>query len=96
MFLVAVLALLVVVPLGLKYLPETLAPASAGKAARKAAPRGRRLTEPAGFSSLLRAPYLGISMLFARWRPLPPVRLVRPWHLLPNLMQLAGYNSGPP
>lgn len=94
MFLVAVLALLVVVPLGLKYLPETLAPASAGKAARKAAPRGRTLREPAGFSSLLRAPYLGISMLFA----VATIATLFAWYglgtWLPNLMQLAGYNLG--
>jgi len=90
MFLVAVLALMVVVPLGLKYLPETLAPASAGKAARK----GRALREPAGFSSLLRAPYLGISMLFA----VATIATLFAWYglgtWLPNLMQLAGYNLG--
>ena len=90
MFLVAVLALMVVVPLGLKYLPETLAPASAGKAARK----GRALREPSGFSSLLRAPYLGISMLFA----VATIATLFAWYglgtWLPNLMQLAGYNLG--
>ena len=90
MFLVAVLALMVVVPLGLKYLPETLAPASAGKAARK----GRTLREPSGFSSLLRAPYLGISMLFA----VATIATLFAWYglgtWLPNLMQLAGYNLG--
>ncbi|NUU31845.1 aromatic acid/H+ symport family MFS transporter [Arthrobacter sp. C9C5] len=91
MFLVAVLALLVVVPLGLKYLPETLAPATS---AEKAARKGRTLKEPAGFSSLLRAPYLGISMLFA----VATIATLFAWYglgtWLPNLMQLAGYNLG--
>jgi AAHS family benzoate transporter-like MFS transporter len=95
MFLVAVLALLIVVPLGLKYLPETLAPASAAeKAARKAAGKNRARQEPAGFSSLLRAPYLGISLLFA----VATIATLFAWYglgtWLPNLMQLAGYNLG--
>ncbi|WP_043805699.1 MFS transporter [Paenarthrobacter aurescens] len=82
MFLVAVLALVIVVPLGLKYLPETLArTGTAGK-------------EPAGFRSLLRAPYLGASMLFA----FATIATLFAWYglgtWLPNLMQLAGYNLG--
>lgn len=87
MFLVAVLALLIVVPLGLKYLPETLAPA-------RAASGGRNLEEPSGFGSLLRAPYLGVSLLFA----LATIATLFAWYglgtWLPNLMQLAGYNLG--
>lgn len=88
MFLVAVLALMIVVPLGLKYLPETLAPVSA-------ADRGiRNLKEPIGFKSLLRAPYLGVSLLFA----LATIATLFAWYglgtWLPNLMQLAGYNLG--
>ncbi|MDR6416080.1 aromatic acid/H+ symport family MFS transporter [Pseudarthrobacter sulfonivorans] len=95
MFLVAVLALLVVVPLGLKYLPETLAPVtSQEKAARKAAGKGKAGEEPSGFSSLLRAPYLGISLLFA----VATIATLFAWYglgtWLPNLMQLAGYNLG--
>ncbi|MDQ0000756.1 MULTISPECIES: MFS transporter [Pseudarthrobacter] len=99
MFLVAVLALLIVVPLGLKYLPETLAPVNAagratGKAARKAAGKGNVGDEPAGFSSLLRAPYLGVSLLFA----VATIATLFAWYglgtWLPNLMQLAGYNLG--
>ncbi|MET3811867.1 aromatic acid/H+ symport family MFS transporter [Arthrobacter sp. UYEF3] len=87
MFVVAVVALLVVVPLGLKFLPETLALAGAtGK--------GQQAKEPAGFSSLLRAPYLGISMLFA----VATIATLFAWYglgtWLPNLMQLAGYNLG--
>ncbi len=105
MFLVAVLALMIVVPLGLKYLPETLAPggtsdkhsaagSATGKAARKAAGFGRNLDEPIGFKSLLRAPYLGVSLLFA----LATIATLFAWYglgtWLPNLMQLAGYNLG--
>ncbi|MGM9470487.1 MFS transporter [Pseudarthrobacter sp. YS3] len=107
MFLVAVLALVVVVPLGLKYLPETLAPVSpageatdraAGKAARRVAKKSAAKptagTEPIGFSSLLRAPYLGVSVLFA----LATIATLFAWYglgtWLPNLMQLAGYNLG--
>ncbi|SKB34758.1 MFS transporter, AAHS family, benzoate transport protein [Arthrobacter sp. 49Tsu3.1M3] len=88
MFLVAVLALLVVVPLGLKYLPETLAPAGGGVMGK------RKVEEPSGFSSLLRAPYLGVSVLFA----LATIATLFAWYglgtWLPNLMQLAGYNLG--
>jgi len=95
MFLVAGLALVIVVPLGLKYLPETLAPvSSADKAARKAAGKASTIREPSGFSSLLRAPYLGVSMLFA----LATIATLFAWYglgtWLPNLMQLAGYNLG--
>ena len=87
MFLVAVLALVIVVPLGLKYLPETLAPAGGpGKA--------DTFNEPSGFGSLLRAPYLGISVLFA----VATIATLFAWYglgtWLPNLMQLAGYNLG--
>ncbi|MET3903331.1 aromatic acid/H+ symport family MFS transporter [Paenarthrobacter sp. 4246] len=82
MFLVAVLALVIVVPLGLKYIPETLTPGS------------EKDTPAAGFGSLLRAPYLGVSMLFA----LATIATLFAWYglgtWLPNLMQLAGYNLG--
>lgn len=99
MFLVAVLALVIVVPLGLKYLPETLAPAgaavgAAGKDPANGAGTGHAVKEPSGFSSLLRAPYLGVSMLFA----LATIATLFAWYglgtWLPNLMQLAGYNLG--
>lgn len=95
MFLVAVLALLIVVPLGLKYLPETLAPVPAtGSPTDKAADRARSIEEPIGFKSLLRAPYLGVSLLFA----LATIATLFAWYglgtWLPNLMQLAGYNLG--
>jgi AAHS family benzoate transporter-like MFS transporter len=115
MFLVAVLALLVVVPLGIKYLPETLAPAggdqkasrkegagkdtaadTAGKddAVKESAGTDTAGKEPSGFSSLLRAPYLGVSVLFA----VATIATLFAWYglgtWLPNLMQLAGYNLG--
>ena len=84
MFLIAVLALVVVIPLGVRYLPETLAPAQAGGGAK----------EPAGFGSLLRAPFLGMSVLFA----IATLVTLFAWYglgtWLPNLMQLAGYNLG--
>lgn len=92
MFLVAALALLIVVPLGLKFLPETLAPARA--AAGNTGGKPGQPQEPVGFSSLLRAPYLGISVLFA----LATIATLFAWYglgtWLPNLMQLAGYNLG--
>lgn len=91
MFLVAVLALMIVVPLGLKYLPETLTPVSA---TAMATGKDHAVTEPSGFNSLLRAPYLGVSVLFA----LATIATLFAWYglgtWLPNLMQLAGYNLG--
>jgi AAHS family benzoate transporter-like MFS transporter len=87
MFLVAVLALVIVVPLGLKYIPETLAPGNTASS-------GRAVKEASGFSSLLRAPYLGVSVLFA----VATIATLFAWYglgtWLPNLMQLAGYNLG--
>ncbi|HYH76860.1 MAG TPA: aromatic acid/H+ symport family MFS transporter [Arthrobacter sp.] len=96
MFVVAVLALVVVVPLGIKYLPETLAPVSAEEKAARRDSAGKDSTsnEPTGFSSLLRAPYLGVSVLFA----VATIATLFAWYglgtWLPNLMQLAGYNLG--
>ncbi|MBX7444159.1 MULTISPECIES: aromatic acid/H+ symport family MFS transporter [unclassified Arthrobacter] len=84
MFLVAVLALVVVVPLGLRYLPETLPSGQPGSGTR----------EPVGFGSLLRAPFAGASVLFA----IATLVTLFAWYglgtWLPNLMQLAGYNLG--
>ena len=88
MFLVAVVALVVVIPLGIRYLPETLAPTKTGVAG------GGTAKEAVGFGSLLRAPYLGISLLFA----IGTLVTLFAWYglgtWLPNLMQLAGYNLG--
>lgn len=90
MFLVAVLALVIVVPLGLKYLPETLGSEQDSRSGKVTA----NTKASTGFSSLLRAPYLGISMLFA----VATIATLFAWYglgtWLPNLMQLAGYNLG--
>jgi AAHS family benzoate transporter-like MFS transporter len=62
--------------------------------AKKSAAKPTAGTEPIGFSSLLRAPYLGVSVLFA----LATIATLFAWYglgtWLPNLMQLAGYNLG--
>jgi AAHS family benzoate transporter-like MFS transporter len=86
MFLVAVLALMVVIPLGFRYLPETLTPSAPSDASAA--------RERAGFGSLLRAPFLGMSLLYA----VATLVTLFAWYglgtWLPNLMQLAGYNLG--
>jgi AAHS family benzoate transporter-like MFS transporter len=91
MFLVAVLALAVVIPLGLRYLPETLPPAGVTRPAAGSTISEKR---PAGFGSLLRAPFLGMSVLYA----VATLVTLFAWYglgtWLPNLMQLAGYNLG--
>lgn len=88
MFLVAVLALVVVIPLGLRYLPETL-PSEESDVRGNAGAR-----EPVGFGSLLRPPFLGLSVLYA----VATLVTLFAWYglgtWLPNLMQLAGYNLG--
>lgn len=90
MFLVAVLALVIVIPLGLRYLPETLP----SEKARAGAAEGAETRSPVGFGSLLRAPYFGMSVLFA----VATLVTLFAWYglgtWLPNLMQLAGYNLG--
>lgn len=87
MFLVAVLALIVVIPLGLRYLPETLP-------SEEAATGDKAAKEPVGFGSLLRPPFLGLSVLYA----IATLVTLFAWYglgtWLPNLMQLAGYNLG--
>jgi AAHS family benzoate transporter-like MFS transporter len=87
MFLVAVLALIVVIPLGLRYLPETLP-------SEEAATEDKAAREPVGFGSLLRPPFLGLSVLYA----IATLVTLFAWYglgtWLPNLMQLAGYNLG--
>lgn len=85
MFLVAAVALIVMIPLGMRFLPETL-PATL--------PESLPTAKKAGFKSLLRAPYLGMSLLFA----ISTLVTLFAWYglgtWLPNLMQLAGYNLG--
>lgn len=91
MFVVAVVALAVVIPLGLRHLPETLPPAGS---TRKPAGATTPENGPAGFGSLLRAHYLGVSVLYA----VATLMTLFAWYglgtWLPNLMQLAGYNLG--
>ncbi len=85
MFLVAAVALLVVVPLGIRFLPETLP---------ETRPAAKNAHQTGGFKSILRAPYLGMSLLFA----ISTLVTLFAWYglgtWLPNLMQLAGYNLG--
>lgn len=92
MFLVAAVALLVVVPLGLRFLPETL-PESRTETLPELPP-AEKAKQTVGFKSLLRAPYLGMSLLFA----ISTLVTLFAWYglgtWLPNLMQLAGYNLG--
>ncbi|MET3934220.1 aromatic acid/H+ symport family MFS transporter [Arthrobacter sp. OAP107] len=96
MFLVAVVALAVIIPLGLRYLPETLPPAGVKGTSPTQLPDGPAAAENrrAGFGSLLRAPYLGVSVLYA----VATLVTLFAWYglgtWLPNLMQLAGYNLG--
>lgn len=93
MFLVAAVALFVVVPLGFRYLPETL---PSEKAVSVETSDGQPKSGPTatGFASLLRAPYLGISVLFAA----ATLFTLFAWYglgtWLPNLMERAGYDLG--
>lgn len=92
MFLVAAVALLVVVPLGIRFLPETL-PDTLPATRPETRPAAKNAKQT-GFKSLLRAPYLGMSLLFA----ISTLVTLFAWYglgtWLPNLMQLAGYNLG--
>lgn len=84
MFLVAALAIVVLLPLAWRYLPETLS-----KQSRLAAK-----TDRVGFGNILKTPYLAPSMLFA----LAVLTTLFAWYglgiWLPNLMQTAGHNLG--
>ena len=85
MFLIAVIALVVVVPLAFRYLPETLS------FEHRSGPGARR---GSGFGTLLRAPYAGASVLFAG----ASLAILFAWYglgtWLPNLMEQAGYDLG--
>lgn len=91
---VAAVALVVVVPLGFKFLPETLPSQDPAPAAEGSKKGEKPTTSGAGFSSLLRAPYVGISVLFA----LITLFTLFAWYglgtWLPNLMERAGYDLG--
>lgn len=85
MFLVAVIALVVVVPMGFRYLPETLS------FKHRSGPGARR---GSGFGQLLRAPYARASVLFA----VASLAILFAWYglgtWLPSLMEQAGYDLG--
>jgi MFS transporter, AAHS family, benzoate transport protein len=94
MFLVAALALVVVVPLGFIYLPETLA---SEERARKAPAAGAATQAPGrvgGYAGLLRQPYLLVSVMFA----LATLATLFAWYglgtWLPRAMESLGYNLG--
>lgn len=101
MFLVAAVALVVVVPLGFRYLPETLSSHRAPEPETHTADAEASSTTSnnsdalaTGFGALLRAPYLGISVLFA----LITMFTLFAWYglgtWLPNLMERSGYDLG--
>lgn len=85
MFLISIIALVAVVPLAFRYLPETLS------FKHRSGPSARRNS---GFGQLLRAPYVGASVLFA----VASLAILFAWYglgtWLPNLMQQAGYDLG--
>lgn len=85
MFLVAIIALVVVVPIAFRYLPETLS------FEHRSGPGARR---GSGFGQLLRAPYARASVLFA----VASLAILFAWYglgtWLPNLMEQAGYDLG--
>jgi AAHS family benzoate transporter-like MFS transporter len=94
MFLVAAIALVVVVPLGFMYLPETL---TSEHRARKAPATGSASTSPervGGYAGLLRQPYLLVSIMFA----LATLATLFAWYglgtWLPRAMESLGYNLG--
>ncbi|GAA4778678.1 MFS transporter [Citricoccus nitrophenolicus] len=102
MFLVAAVALVVVVPLGFRYLPETL-PSEAGDATvstestefeESAESTGAASMTAGGFSLLLRTPYLLASAMFA----LATLATLFAWYglgtWLPRAMEAQGYNLG--
>lgn len=81
MFLIAVIPLILLLPLGVRYLPNS-------------APQAKTIGEKAGFSAILRAPFGGISIVFA----LATMATLFAWYglgtWLPGMMQQAGYNLG--
>ncbi|HEY4614843.1 MAG TPA: aromatic acid/H+ symport family MFS transporter [Citricoccus sp.] len=96
MFLVAAIALVVVVPLGFAFLPETLA-SEERAGARASGPAAGGADAPArtgGFAGLLRPPYLLVSVMFA----LATLATLFAWYglgtWLPRAMESLGYNLG--
>ncbi|WP_415856121.1 MFS transporter, partial [Sinomonas sp. G460-2] len=112
MFWLALVALIVLVPLGWRFLPETLsfAPAEAGEEApgerttpvppaaaqpTTTQPTTQRTTAGGGFRGLFRAPFLGLSILFAA----STLFTLFAWYglgtQLPKIMRDSGADLGP-
>ncbi|MGW9550248.1 MFS transporter [Citricoccus zhacaiensis] len=94
MFLVAVLALVIVVPMGLAYLPETLPSEAAARDRPGASPATGKAAKAGGFSLLLRDPFLLASIMFA----LATLATLFAWYglgtWLPRAMEAQGYDLG--
>jgi AAHS family benzoate transporter-like MFS transporter len=80
MFLVAVLPLIFLIPLGVKYLPDLRSHADP--------------EEGTGFRAILRTPYLAVSVVFAAATMATLFAWYGLGTWLPGLMQQAGYNLG--
>ncbi|NUP73949.1 MAG: aromatic acid/H+ symport family MFS transporter [Sinomonas sp.] len=98
MFWLALIALLVLVPLGWKVLPETLgaAAASSEQTTAPGSPAARkRPTAGGGFRGLFQAPFLGLSVLFAA----STLFTLFAWYglgtQLPKIMRESGADLGP-
>ena len=91
MFLVAAVALVVLVPLGFRYLPETL-PSETEPSEDPST--GPKVSKAGGFSQLLRTPYLLASAMFA----LTTLATLFAWYglgtWLPRAMEAQGYDLG--
>ena len=81
MFLIAVIPLVVLIPVGVRYLPTS-------------APQTRTVGEKAGFGAILRAPFGAISIVFALATMATLFAWYGLGTWLPGLMQQAGYNLG--
>ncbi|MEW1982069.1 aromatic acid/H+ symport family MFS transporter [Citricoccus sp. NPDC079358] len=94
MFLVAVLALVIVVPMGLAYLPETLPSEAADRDRPEASQATGGAAKAGGFSLLLRDPFLLASIMFA----LATLATLFAWYglgtWLPRAMEAQGYDLG--
>lgn len=94
MFLVAVLALVIVVPMGLAYLPETLPSEAADRDRPEASQATGGAAKAGGFSLLLRDPLLLASIMFA----LATLATLFAWYglgtWLPRAMEAQGYDLG--
>jgi MFS transporter, AAHS family, benzoate transport protein len=94
MFLVAAIALVVVVPLGFMYLPETLASEDRARKAPASSAASASTQRVGGYAGLLRQPYLLVSIMFA----LATLATLFAWYglgtWLPRAMESLGYNLG--